>query len=112
MNRLAVIALACAAFCSGCSTITVITSAPDGADISLDGSRIGKTPFTCKVGSKFGIFNKYMFKAEKEGYKPELLIFQEPSYFSGASGAVPDTIHFDLKPEKPAVPEEEKPGGK
>jgi len=106
MKKTALLASLCLIFLVGCSTTTLVTSNPPGADILLDDAYLGKTPMKCAVASKLGYFNKYIFKAEMKGCKSEMLIFQEPSFYSGAAGVIPPEIHFELKQEDPAGKED------
>ena len=82
---------------SSCSTTTEVSSVPPGATVTLDDSYAGITPFKINVSTKFGIYNKYIFKAQKEGFQPKMLIFQEKT-FGGAPSAVPPEVKFELEP--------------
>ena len=97
------LALVCIFSLCSCSTTTEISSIPTGATVTLDDSYAGITPFKINVTTKFGIYNKYIFKAQKDGFQPKMLILQEKT-FGGAASAVPPEIKFELEPAPAAVP--------
>jgi hypothetical protein len=85
----------------GCAAPTRITSEPNSASISLNGTPIGTTPFAYEVKDIVGMNSSYGFTAEKAGYHPETKIFREKG-FDDAKATIPPQIHFVLRP----IPEE------
>lgn len=55
------------AFASGCASTTVINSQPSGADVYIDGMKVGKTPYTL-TDTKM-VFQTSTIKLSKPGYE-------------------------------------------
>lgn len=53
---------------SGCSHTVQIKSVPEGADVSIDGEKVGKTPYAFEA--KSGFFDDHRVTVESEGYAP------------------------------------------
>jgi hypothetical protein len=65
--RLAAALLAVAVGFAGCKTVHVVSS-PPGADVTVDGEPIGKTP--CKFRAKTFVWLDYEVEVTKPGWKP------------------------------------------
>ena len=52
---------------TGCSSTTTINSSPPGADLSMNGMEVGKTPFV--YSDKKVLFSKQQVSIEKKGYE-------------------------------------------
>ena len=86
--------------CNGCSTVTLITSYPSGAVITLNGNYVGNTPVSVKVDDTSGQ-STYAFTATKNGYSSDSKLILEASGINlGPVSCVPSHIHFDLEPFK------------
>lgn len=97
----------CGTIIHGTSQEIVVSSAPDEAEVWVDGARVGKTPARLDLKRK----NSYMVKVEKEGYKPvEVKIESSTSawiignvVFGGIIGCTVDLITggaYELSPER------------
>lgn len=62
---LSLFSIGCASIATGTHQLVTITSNVDGATVSLDGVKVGKTPFTGEIKK-----NGKILLIEKEGYKP------------------------------------------
>ena len=87
----------------GCAAVSVFTSEPTGASVSLNGKPIGTTPFSYAVQDIFGMNSSYDFRADKAGYRPDAKTFREKG-FEGAKEAIPPRIHFVLIPVREQGP--------
>ena len=66
-----VVSVACVAVVvalSACSHTVMIKSVPEGADVTVDGEKVGKTPYALKATS--GFFDEHKIKIDHEGYAP------------------------------------------
>jgi len=63
-----VAAVTLVAFSTGCASTTVIKSNPTGAKVFIDGSPVGKTPYT--MTDTKTIFSSTSVRLEKPGYEP------------------------------------------
>ncbi len=53
---------------TGCTHTVQIKSVPEGADVTVDGEKVGKTPYAFQASS--GFFDDHQIKVEQEGYAP------------------------------------------
>lgn len=83
-------------FLTGCAGNAYITSDPPGAKIYVNDGYKGDTPVRVSTPDAFGSGSIYVFKAEKEGYETETLVFKEQG-LQDANAAIPGQIHFTLK---------------
>lgn len=75
----------------------VVTSAPSGALVALNGEVIGETPFTATIRERLGNPRVFDFVAVKDGYEQGRTVLRE--FLPQDNGAVfefPETLHFDL----------------
>lgn len=103
----------CAVFTKGRTQTVTITSTPSGAATSINGTPVGRTPFTVELKRS----DVYRLDFEKEGFAPESTLILPSSeqyeqrylrwgvdYQLGAvADLLPDTVHTDLKPGMAAL---------
>ena len=93
--------LAVTIFCIGCaSKVALIKSEPPGANVTVNGNYVGKTPVTYRFRDDWQISirgtDDYIVEATLEGYHSDTRVFKDTSDFANPE-FVPDVIFFELR---------------
>lgn len=105
------VALGCALILSGCAGVTMIDSMPSGADVYVDGVRVGQTPV--RYEDMAVSLTSHSVRIAKDGYKPvnEQFARQGRANMSAIVGGIfiwpvwlwaldyPASLTYELQPE-------------